>query len=174
MLDPFKVTNPMKAANFLTLLLLTSLGAGACEQRDAPVAERAKPASPPAQQQDHHAPVSTPSIAPSSTAVGPQGPATTAAAASWTRVDDASQVCMVNNQFMGRPQIPIAVNGKTYYGCCEMCKTRLGQDPSSRTATDPLTQKSVDKAVAVIAKRADGTVAYFESEQNFLKYTRKN
>ena len=164
----------MKTASFLTLLVLTSLGVGACEQREAPAAERAKPASPPAQKQESHAPVSKPSIAASTTAAATQGAAATATAASWTRVNDPSQVCMVNNQFMGRPQIPIAVNGKTYYGCCEMCKTRLGQDPSSRTATDPLTQKPVDKAAAVIAKRADGAVAYFESEQNFLKYTRKN
>ena len=81
---------------------------------------------------------------------------------------------MVNNQFMGRPQIPIAVDGKTYYGCCEMCKGRLGNDPSTRTATDPLTQKPVDKAAAVIAKGPDGAVAYFESEQNFIEYTRAN
>jgi hypothetical protein len=51
-------------------------------------------------------------------------------------------VCMVNNHFMGRPQIPIEVEERTYYGCCEMCKGRLGSDPSSRVSTDPAAARS--------------------------------
>ena len=31
-------------------------------------------------------------------------------------------VCMVNNAYMGMPQIAVPVNGKTYYGCCDMCE----------------------------------------------------
>ena len=38
---------------------------------------------------------------------------------------EPKQVCMVNNKFMGAEQISIIVNGKTYYGCCPMCKERL-------------------------------------------------
>src|SRR5690606_36465661 len=34
----------------------------------------------------------------------------------YDRVADPSLVCMVNDQFMGTPQIPIAVAGRTYYG----------------------------------------------------------
>ena len=45
-----------------------------------------------------------------------------------TEVTDPSQVCMVNNQYMGRPQIPTTVEGKTYYGCCPMCKGRLEKE----------------------------------------------
>jgi len=37
----------------------------------------------------------------------------------------ASEVCMVNDRVMGKPQIPVEVEGKTYYGCCEGCKSRL-------------------------------------------------
>ena len=64
------------------------------------------------------------------------------AAASLTLVTDRSLVCMVNNHFMGRPQIPIEVEERTYYGCCEMCKGRLGSDPSSRVSTDPAAARS--------------------------------
>jgi YHS domain-containing protein len=87
-----------------------------------------------------------------------------------TLVADASQVCMVNNQFMGRQQIPIEVEGKTYFGCCEMCKGRLAKDPSSRSAKDPVSGELVDKASAVIAKKANGEVLYFKSNETFERY----
>lgn len=87
-----------------------------------------------------------------------------------TRVSDVSQVCMVNNQFMGKPQIPIAVEGRTYYGCCAMCKDRLGNDPTSRTAQDPVTGEKVDKASAVIIKDASNNVLYFASEDTLRRY----
>ena len=89
-----------------------------------------------------------------------------------TRVSDPSTVCMVNDQFMGSAQIPVQVEGKTYYGCCKMCEARLGKDPEARTARDPVTQKDVDKASAVIGKDAAGKVLYFESEETFLAYAK--
>ena len=87
-----------------------------------------------------------------------------------TRVNDVSQVCMVNNQFMGRTQIPVTVDGKTYFGCCEMCKGRLARDATARVAKDPVTGKAVDKSSAVIAKNDDGQVLYFENTQNLERY----
>lgn len=90
-----------------------------------------------------------------------------------TLVTDRSLVCMVNNQFMGRSQIPVTVNGRTYYGCCEMCKGRLANDPASRTSVDPVSQRSVDKATAVIGRAEDGTAMYFENEQNLVAYSRQ-
>lgn len=87
------------------------------------------------------------------------------------RIDPAS-VCMVNNHYMGRPQIPVVVEGKTYYGCCEMCKGRLATDPASRTAIDPVSQREVDKSGAVIGKDESGAVVYFETEENLLAYSR--
>ena len=90
--------------------------------------------------------------------------------AGMTRVSDPSQVCMVNNQFMGKPQIPIAVEGRTYYGCCAMCKDRLGNDPTSRTAQDPVTGETVDKASAVIIQDSTGKVQYFASEDTLRRY----
>lgn len=94
-------------------------------------------------------------------------------ASALTLVTDRSLVCMVNNQFMGRPQIPIEVDGRTYYGCCEMCKGRLGSDPSSRVSTDPVSGNTVDKAMAVIGRAADGRTLYFESDQTFTEYARR-
>lgn len=86
-----------------------------------------------------------------------------------TRVEP-SLVCMVNNQFMGKPQIPVDVGGKTYFGCCEMCKARLANDPAARTAVDPTTGAKVDKAVAVIGRDSAGAVHYFENEANLMRY----
>lgn len=89
-----------------------------------------------------------------------------------TKVDPKT-VCMVNEQAMGRPQIPVEVDGKTYYGCCAMCKKALAENAASRKATDPLTGKEVDKAVAVIAAGEDGRVFYFATEKNLEKYNEK-
>lgn len=105
----------------------------------------------------------------------PQAPAVESAAGptranALTRVEDASQVCMVNNQFMGKPQIPVEVGGKTYYGCCEMCKGRLQTDAAARTATDPVTGETVDKATAVIAQDATGAVLYFANADHLARY----
>jgi YHS domain-containing protein len=86
---------------------------------------------------------------------------------------ETKKVCMVNNQVFEKDQIPVAVQGKTYYGCCEMCKERLAKDAQARTATDPVTGKKVDKATAVIAAQPDGSVLYFESEKTLEQYEKK-
>lgn len=83
---------------------------------------------------------------------------------------ESKLVCMVNNQFFGKDQIPIEVQGKTYYGCCEMCKERLAKDAAARTGTDPVTGKPVDKATAIIGAQPDGKVLYFESETTFEQF----
>jgi YHS domain-containing protein len=80
---------------------------------------------------------------------------------------------MVNNQFMGRPQIPVSIDGKTYYGCCAMCKGKLERDATARTATDPVNGHAVDKAAAVIGKTDNGQVFYFESRDTLAAYQPK-
>jgi len=80
---------------------------------------------------------------------------------------------MVNDMDMGKTQIPVVVEGRTYYGCCAMCKERLSKDASVRSAIDPVSGKKVDKAKAVIGKRADGSVVYFENETNLRRYAAK-
>ena len=86
---------------------------------------------------------------------------------------DSKRVCMVNNTLFDKDQIPVAVEGKTYFGCCEMCKGRLSQDASMREAVDPISGKPVDKAKAVIGAKPDGKVLYFENEKTFSAYQKR-
>jgi YHS domain-containing protein len=79
-------------------------------------------------------------------------------------------VCMINNQRFNKEQIPVQVEGQTYYGCCDMCKAKLQGDVESRFAVDPVSGKKVDKAKAIIGADADGVVYYFESLANMKKY----
>jgi len=83
---------------------------------------------------------------------------------------DSNHVCMITDQEFAREQIPVEVEGKTYYGCCEMCKAKLNNNPESRVATDPVSGNNVDKAEAVIGAAPDGKVFYFESEENLVQY----
>ena len=77
---------------------------------------------------------------------------------------------MVNNKFIGAAQIPVEIDGKTYYGCCEACKNRLINEPDTRFGKDPVTGEEVDKAVAVIGKTPGGDVFYFENAENLAKF----
>jgi YHS domain-containing protein len=95
--------------------------------------------------------------------------ASPAKAPSLVRVEP-SQVCMMNNRFMGAQQIPVEVEGKTYFGCCAMCEAKLKNDAATRTGKDPVTGKPVDKATAIIGKKPDGTVLYFENEESFSSF----
>ena len=83
---------------------------------------------------------------------------------------EAPKVCMVNDAVFPNDQIPVPVNGRTYYGCCEMCKGRLSDDPEVRRAIDPVSKQPVDKALAVIGAKPDGKVIYFESEKTLRQY----
>ena len=85
----------------------------------------------------------------------------------------AKRVCMVNDTVFDKDQIPVAVEGKTYFGCCQMCKGRLAQDAAIRQATDPVSGKSVDKAKAVLGATPDGKVLYFESDKTFAAYQKR-
>ncbi|TFG74282.1 MAG: hypothetical protein E4H21_11105 [Thermodesulfobacteriales bacterium] len=84
---------------------------------------------------------------------------------------DSKYVCMITDQEFAREQIPVEVEGKTYYGCCEMCKAKIKNNPQSREATDPISGNTVDKAEAVIGAAPDGKVYYFESEENLSQYS---
>jgi YHS domain-containing protein len=80
------------------------------------------------------------------------------------------QVCMANDQYMANAQPPIDVEGRTYFGCCATCKSRLERDANMRTAEDPVTRKPVDKANAVIGMLSSGDVLYFQNEHSFQVY----
>lgn len=87
----------------------------------------------------------------------------------WKKVSN-EKVCMVTDMLFAKKQIPIEVKGKTYYGCCENCKERLGKDAEVRKAVDPVSGKAVDKATASIAAGPEGDVAYFENDANMNKF----
>ena len=89
-----------------------------------------------------------------------------------TRVETKT-VCMINEHAMGKEQIAIEIEGRTYYGCCEMCKKALAADAAKRVAVDPVSGKQVDKATAVIASQEDGRVFYFENEANLAKHNKQ-
>ena len=83
-------------------------------------------------------------------------------------------VCMVNDAYMGKPQIPVPVNGKTYYGCCQMCVGALNNNETARTGIDPFSNKEVDKTEAyIVLMKEEGDVAYFESKENYLSFLKK-
>ena len=84
------------------------------------------------------------------------------------------QVCMVNNAYMGKDQIEVPHDGKTYYGCCNMCVERIPNDETARTAKDPFSGKNVDKSEAyIVLKDKAGNVDYFENEANYKKYNQQ-
>lgn len=88
---------------------------------------------------------------------------------------ETNNVCMVNNSFMGREQIPVEFEGKTYYGCCQGCVAAIQNKRSVRYAVDPATGKEVDKAKAYIVIKDDGSrkVSYFESESSYKRYLKE-
>jgi YHS domain-containing protein len=85
-------------------------------------------------------------------------------------VVDSEYVCMVNDAVYDKKQVHVQVEGKDYYGCCEMCKERLAKDASLRVAIDPVSGKEVDKATAVIGADSYKRVFYFENQKNFEKF----
>lgn len=86
---------------------------------------------------------------------------------------ETSFVCFVNNKYLGKEQIPVEVDGKTYYGCCMGCVGNLKKNRAPRYSVDPLSGKEVDLSTAYIVLRPDGSgeVLYFESEENYQKYS---
>ena len=139
-----------KPGPWMLALLLAAAGAGlACQQEAG----------------------SSPAVTPVASAPAPAAGAQTAAL---RKIEDPKKVCMVNNTVFEKDQIPVEVEGKTYYGCCEMCKETLAKDESARYATDPVTGARVDKATAVIAAQGDGTTLYFENDATFEEYAKRN
>ncbi len=83
---------------------------------------------------------------------------------------DPKYVCFINKHKFDKEQLPVEVDGKTYYGCCDMCKSKLKSDPASRYDTDPVSGKRVNKADAVIGADANGKIYFFENEEDLKKF----
>lgn len=86
------------------------------------------------------------------------------------------KVCMVNDRFMGVEQIPIDVEGTTYYGCCQGCVEKLQKNIDDvRFGNNPLNKTKVDKASAVIVQdKSNGSVFYFASKEDVQDFISKN
>jgi YHS domain-containing protein len=88
-----------------------------------------------------------------------------AAALPLTSVPERSHVCMMQDTVLPTAGLPVEHNGKTYFGCCPMCRGRMLAEPTKYTlATDPVSGKQVDKATAPLLEYR-GKVFYFESEK---------
>lgn len=85
------------------------------------------------------------------------------------------KVCMVNDRFMGVEQIPIDVEGTTYYGCCQGCVDKLQKNIDNvRFGSSPINDIKVDKANAVIVQdKSNGSVFYFASKQDAQSFINK-
>ncbi len=83
---------------------------------------------------------------------------------------DSKYVCMLTKRHFQTEQMAVNVEGKTYYACCDMCKTQLTEDASTRMDVDPVSGNKVDKATAVIGVDKAGNVYFFESFQNLEKF----
>lgn len=79
-------------------------------------------------------------------------------------------VCMVNKKHFATPQQAVAVDGRTYYACCEPCVKQLQENPASRTDVDPVSGKTVDKATAAVGVDKEGNVYFFENPENLRKF----
>jgi len=86
------------------------------------------------------------------------------------------KVCMVNDRFMGVKQIPIDVDGTTYFGCCQGCVEKLQKNIDNvRFGSNPIDDTKVDKANAVIVQdKSKGSVFYFASKQDAQSFISKN
>ena len=92
--------------------------------------------------------------------------ASSSALAADGNVNDRKYVCMMQDALQVKPGTPIEHEGKTYYGCCEMCAEKLARNPERYTkATDPVTNVRVDKASAFIYA-LQGSAFYFETEES--------
>lgn len=93
----------------------------------------------------------------------------TGPAAGWLSNVAASRVNMVTNKVEKTAQKAVSLNGKTYFAGENYASTMI-QNQSLRFAADPLTNKKIDKADAVIFADASGRVFYFESENSYKDF----
>lgn len=81
-------------------------------------------------------------------------------------IDRREYVCMMQDMVLTKPGIAIKYAGKTYYGCCEMCKEKIRVNPKKYTRSlDLVSRKPVDKARAYVYG-LNGDAYYFSSEAN--------
>ena len=82
----------------------------------------------------------------------------------------SSNTCMGSNQAQEKAQNYAMVDGKSYYGCTDMCIANLKKHTGFRYGRDPVSGNRVDKALAIVGAKKNGQLLYFESERNLLAY----
>lgn len=82
----------------------------------------------------------------------------------------SSNTCMGSNQAQEKAQNYAMVDGKSYYGCTDMCIANLKKNTGFRYRRDPVSGNRVDKALAIVGAKKNGQLLYFESERNLLAY----
>lgn len=88
----------------------------------------------------------------------------------WMKRVKASEVNMVTNRYNREPQSKVIMEGKIYYASGESYVGTIRQNPSLRFAKDPVTNKTIDKAEAVIYVDASGRALYFESGDTYERF----
>ena len=83
---------------------------------------------------------------------------------------DSKYVCMITKKHFQTEQMQVSVEGRTYYACCDMCKTQLSDDPSTRSDVDPVSGNKVDKATAIVGVDKAGNAYFFENVQNLERF----
>lgn len=94
----------------------------------------------------------------------------TGPASAWMMKVKPGEVNMVTNRHEKKTQEEIRLDGKVYYGSGQGMAWNMTQNPSIRFSKDPVTNKTIDKAEAVIFADASGRVHYFESENSFQSF----
>jgi YHS domain-containing protein len=86
----------------------------------------------------------------------------------------SSMVCMWEDKIRINPTIPIKIDSSMYYACCEKCLLRIQSNfNNTQIAVDPYTGAKVQKSDAFIRLESitKGDVLYFESQENYLKFS---
>ncbi len=85
----------------------------------------------------------------------------------WLTRVDADDVNIVTNRLATGGQMKVSIEGSDYYVVNKYYASTLKNNLVLRSATDPYTNKRVNKSEAVIYADASGRVFYFESSDSF-------
>ena len=91
-------------------------------------------------------------------------------ASAWLSKVSPDEVNMVTNMFESKKQEAVQLAGKTYFTTGAVYAKNLAENATIRFAVDPVTNKKVDKAEAVIFADASGKAFYFESDESFKNF----
>ncbi|MBL4561362.1 MAG: hypothetical protein JKX79_10305 [Labilibaculum sp.] len=82
-------------------------------------------------------------------------------------------ICMVRGDIKSKGSLPIQIGGKTYYGCCEKCLTKLELNIDNiQNAVDPVSGQMFSKADAIVRQdpQDHSRVLFFKSDETYDQY----